>query len=184
MRCREQGMALVTVLLLVALLLVLALTFGDKVARATRSSTLTTMRDEALYAAGGGIEWARQRLAATYSSSSGWADYLAAAPEGELYAETPAFSTVIGRVPVDIYVRDNPDGDGDPRHDNDLKLLILARGRPPGGPDVLVESLCGFTAEGSADYRQVGGNGQRTGQAAPGPDDLRSVPDVTFDLQE
>jgi type II secretory pathway pseudopilin PulG len=184
MRCRERGMALVTVLLLLALLLVLALVLGDKVTRAMRSTAATGIRDEALHAAGGGIEWARLQLAITYPTSSGWSTYLAGAPGGERYPERPVFSTVVGRIPVDIYLRDNPDDDGDPQRDNDLKLLVLARARPPGGPDVLVESLCGFTAAAATDYHQAGENGQRNGQTAVGPDQLQTAPRVTFDLQD
>lgn len=184
MRCRERGMALVTVLLLLALLLVLALLLGDKVTRALRSTALTGLRDEALHAAGGGIEWARHQLAATYPASSGWATYLAGASAGERYPEAPVFSTMVGRVPVDIYVRDNPDGDDDPQHDNDLKLLVLARARPPGGAEVLVESLCGFAAADATAYRQAGGNGQRSGRVATGPDRLPTNPRNTFDLQD
>jgi type II secretory pathway pseudopilin PulG len=184
MRCHERGMALITVLLLLALLLVLALMLGDKVSRAIRGTALTGLRDQALQAAGGGIEWARHRLATTYVTSSGWASYLAGAPDGENYPATPAFGTVIGSVPVDIYLRDNPDDDGDPQHDNDLKLLVLARARPPGGPEVLVESLCEFDAEFAAGYHQAGGNGQRSGQTAAGPAELRPTPGVTFHLQD
>lgn len=183
MRCHERGMALISVLLLLALLLVLALMLGDKVARAIRGTALTGIRDQALQAAGGGIEWARHQLAVTYPSSSGWATYLAGAPDGERYPETPALGTMVGGVPVDIYVRDNPDDDENPQHDNDLRLMVLARARPPGGPEVLVESLCGFEA-GFAGYRQVGGNGQRNGQAATGPDELQTDSGVTFHLQD
>lgn len=184
MRCRERGMALATVLLMLALLSVLALTLGEKVTRAIRSTALTGSRDQALHAAGGGIEWARQRLAVTYPTSSGWAVYLAGAPGGERYPETPAFSTEIGQVPVDIFLRDNPEDDGNPQRDNDLKLMVLARARPPGGPEVLIESLCGFDAGFAAGYRQAGGNSQRNGQTTAGPDDPQASPGVTFPLQD
>jgi hypothetical protein len=177
-------MALITVLLMLALLLMLAMMLGDKVTRAIRSAALTGTRDQALQAAGGGIEWARHQLAVTYPTSSGWATYLAAAPGGELYPETPAFTAEIGRVPVDIFLRDNPDDGGDPQHDNDLKLMVLARARPPGGPEVLIESLCGFDAASVAGYRQAGGNGQRDGQAEADPDEPPADPTVTFPLQD
>jgi len=185
MRCRERGMALVTVLFLLALLLVLALMLSDKVFRATRSVTLAGARDQALQAAGAGIEWARHRLATTYPASSGWASYLAGAPDGERYPDTPVFSTVVGRVPVDIFLRDNPDGDADPRHDNDLKLLVLARARPINGADVLVESLCGFDADAAAGYRQGGGDARRSGQSTvDGLAEPWSAPVATFHLRE
>ncbi|NJC87001.1 MAG: hypothetical protein FIB02_00470 [Desulfuromonas sp.] len=185
MRCRERGMALVTVLFLLALLLVLALMLSEKVIRATRGVALAGARDQALQAAGAGIEWARHRLAATYPASSGWANYLAGAPVGERYPDTPAFSTVVGGVAVDIYLRDNPDGDADPRRDNDLKLLVLARARPANGPDVLVESLCGFDAGTPTGYRQGGSDAWRSGQApVDGLAEPWSAPVTTFHLRE
>lgn len=185
MHCRERGMALVTVLFLLALLLVLALMLSDKVIRSTRSTARAGARDQALQAAGAGIEWARHRLATTYLTSSGWAAYLAGAPAGERYPEAPAFTTVIGPVTVDIFLRDNPDGDSDPRRDNDLKLLILARARPATGPDVLVEGLCGFDVHTAADYRQGGGDARRSGQATTdGPAEPWSAPVATFHLRD
>lgn len=185
MHCRERGMALVTVLFLLALLLVLALMLSEKVLRATRSATMAGAHDQALQAAGAGIEWARHRLATTYPTSSGWTSYLAGAPGGESYPQTPAFSTVVGSVAVDIYLRDNPDGDANPRRDNDLKLLVLACARPVNGPAVLVESLCGFDADTVAGYRQGGGDARRSGQAASdGLAEPWSAPVATFLLRE
>lgn len=178
-------MALVTVLFLLALLLVLALMLSDKVIRSTRSTARAGARDQALQAAGAGVEWARHRLAATYLASSGWTAYLAGAPGGERYPETPAFTTMIGPVAVDIFLRDNPDGDGDPRRDNDLKLLVLAHARPTNGADVLVESLCGFEMPSAAGYRQGGGDARRSGQAAAdGPDEPWSAPVAAFQLRD
>lgn len=184
MHCRESGLALVTVLFLLALLMVMALILSDKVLRATRDAALSAARDQGLQAAGAGIEWARHQLATTYRSSSGWATYLAAAPAGESYPGEPAFSFDVGRVPVDIYLRDNPDGDGDPRRDNDLRIFVLARARPANGPEILVESLCGFDAE-SAVYRQDGADSRRSGQtAAAGLADPRGDRAATFRLTD
>lgn len=185
MRCREAGMALVTVLLLLALLLVMALMVGDKTLRAIRGETLAGNRDQALQAAGAGIEWSRHRLATTYATSAGWSTYLAGAPDGGRYPDTPAFSTMVGSLPVDIFLRDNPDGDADPRHDNDLKLLVLARARPAGGAETLVESLCGFAAEGGSAYRQGGGDAHRSGQTdAAGTAEPWSAPVDIFHLHD
>lgn len=185
MRCRERGMALVTVIFLVAVLLVLALMLSEKVIRATRGTALAGARDQALQAAGAGIEWARHRLATTYSTSSGWATYLAGSPGGDRYPEPPAFTTMVGPVAVDIFLRDNPDGDADPRRDNDLKLLVLARARPVNGPEVLVESLCGFDADTAAGYHQGGSDARRSGQTgADGLADPWSAPVASFHLRE
>jgi hypothetical protein len=184
MPCHERGLALVTVLFLLALLMVVALMFSDKVIRATRGETLAGARDQGLQAAGAGIEWARHLLAANYRTSSGWTAYLAGAPDGERYPATPVLSTAIGTVPVEIFLRDNPDGDADPRHDNDLKLFVLARARAGEGPEVLVESLCVLDAAG-AGYRQGGEDARRSGQAlAEGPAEPWAAPATTFHLRD
>ena len=184
MPCRDRGLALVTVIMLLALLLVIALVLCDKLINATRATARAGARDQALQAAASGIEWARHQLTATYRGSNGWATYLAGAPDGERYAATPAFATDIGAVAVDIFLRDNPDGDGDPHRDNDLKLLVLARARPAHGAEVMVESLCGFETDGAA-YRQAGQDSRRSGQAATtGPAEPWSAPVSTFQLSD
>ena len=184
MLCRERGLALVTVVVLLALLMVLALTLSDKLLRATRDAALSAAREQGLQAAGAGIEWARQRLAMTYRSSAGWATYLAAATAGESYPGEAAFSIGVGRVMVDIYLRDNPDGDGDPRQDNDLMLFVLARARQANSPDVLVEGLCGLDPDGAAHW-QAGGDARRSGAVtAAGPADILSAPVQAFDLHD
>ena len=184
MPCPERGLALVTVLFLLALLMVMAVVLSDKVLRATRGATLAGARDQARQAAGAGIEQARRLLAVNYRISSGWTTYLAGAPDGERYPATPVLSTAIGGVPVDIFLRDNPDGDANPRHDNDLKLLVLARARAGAGPEVLVESLCALDAA-TAGYRQSGEDARRSGQArADGPAEPWAAPVTTFHLRD
>jgi hypothetical protein len=182
MRCREEGLALVTVLLLLAVLLVVALVYSDKLSRASRDTVRAGAGEQALQAAVAGIEWARQQLAVTYRTSSGWASYLALAADGERYPETPAFTTSIGRITVDIFLRDNPDGDGDPHRDNDLRLFVLARAHPVNGPDILVESLCGFETDAGR-YLQAGQNSRRSGEAmTDGLAEPWAAPQVNFNL--
>lgn len=185
MPCRERGLTLVTVLLLLAMLMVMALVLGDKVINATRGTLQAGARAQGLQAAGAGIEWARHQLTTSYRGSNGWASYLAGALEGERYAATPAFTTAIGGVAVDIYLRDNPDGDDDPRRDNDLKLFVLARARPVNGSEIVVESLCGFeTASGGA-YHQAGQDSRHSGQAATdGPAEPWTAPVSAFHLRD
>lgn len=185
MPCRERGLALVSVLQLLALLLVIGLMLGEKVLRATRGEILAGVREQALQAAGTGIESARHRLATTYAASSGWALHLAGNPDGERYPESPVFTLTVGDVPVDIFLRDNPDGDADPRRDSDLKLMVLARARPRGGAAVMVETLCGFDAATAAGYRQSGGDAGRSGGAdADGVAAPWSAPVDTFHLHD
>lgn len=184
MPCRERGLALVTVLLLLALLLVMALVLSDKAINAIRDTARAGAREQGLQAAGAGIEWARRQLTMTYRSSGGWAAYLAAAPGGERYPLNPAFGTEVGGVAVDIYLRDNPDGDDDPRRDNDLRLMVLARARPAVGAEIMVESLCGFDTGGAA-YRQSGQDSRHSGQAATaGPAEPWTAPVSSFHLRD
>lgn len=181
MRYRERGLALVTILFFLAILMVLALMLSDKVLRATRGTYRAATRDQALQAAAAGIEWARHQLAATYRATSGWSSYLAASTSGTNYPENPAFSTEVGFVSVDIYLRDNPDGDDDPRRDNDLKLFVLSRARTVDGAEILVEGLCGFIAEDSG-YRQWGEDARRSGQTAMDGPDMAEATLITFPL--
>jgi hypothetical protein len=108
---------------------------------------------------------------------------LARAADGTRYPERPVFTTSIGQVTVDIFLRDNPDGDADPHRDNDLRVFVLARARTADGGDVLVESLCGFAPEAS--YRQAGEDPRRSGQAPlDGPAEPWVAPLATFQLHD
>ena len=140
---RERGMALVTVLFLLALLMALAVMLTEKVLHSMASLTRDCQRDRAFWAASAGIEWARRELALQFRASGQWQAQLAASTGG--YVVPPAWTPVLNDVPVEIFLADNPDGDGDPTRDNDLRLMVLARARPANGPEVLIESLCGFT---------------------------------------
>ena len=177
MRCRERGLALVTVLLLLAMLLIIALVLSDKVINATRGRLRAAARDQALQAAASGIEWGRHQLAASYRDSNGWATFLAAATSPGRYPPAPAFRTEFAGIPVELYLRDNPDGDDDPRRDCDLKLFVLSRARPAHGSEVVVESLCGLEANASA--YSLNGQTETTGPAEPW-----AAPVTTFLLQD
>jgi len=184
MRCHERGMALVTVLLLLALLLVLALVLGERVVRTTRDSACNGAREQALQAATAAVEWVRQPLVGNYLSSHGWNDYLAASGGGERYQAAPVFTLPVGGLSVELYLRDNPDGDDNPHRDNDLKLYVLARARTRLGPEAVVESLCELAGNEGA-YAQAGGSAGRTGLvAADGPADLANTSVAGFSLTE
>lgn len=144
MAAEQRGMALVTVLFLLALLLALALVLTDKVLQSTRGLARDSLRERTFWAASAGIEWARLELAEHYRATGNWQDLLPAM--ADTYAATPFRTLVVDAIPVELYVRDNPDGDDDPQRDNDLKVLVLARARLGRGPEILVESLCGFAS--------------------------------------
>ena len=184
MPCPERGFALVTVLFLLALLMVMAVVLSDKVLRASRGASLAGARDQARQAAGAGIEQARHLLAVNYRNSSGWVTYLAGGSGGERYPATPALSIDIGGATVDIFLRDNPDGDADPLHDNDLQLFVLARARAGHGPEVMVESLCAFEPL-AAGYGQGGESVRPSGQAKlDEPAEPWTAPVAAFHLRD
>jgi hypothetical protein len=182
---RERGLALVTVLLLLALLLVLAMVVGERTVRMTRDSACNGAREQALQAAAAAVEWARLPLAATYRDTQGWRDYLAAVGSAERYAQEPAFRLTVGGNTAELFVRDNADGDDDPRRDNDLKVYVLARVRTSLGPEALVESLCRLDGMAGGSYAQGRGSALRDGQVAgEGPDDLATAARAEFRVTE
>jgi len=181
MLCREGGMALVTVLLLLALLLVLAMVLGERTLRTNRDTACNGAREQALQAATAALEWGRPSLAEAYASSDGWSTYLADAGEADHYPPTPALRVPVGGLDVELFLRDNPDGDADPHRDNDLKLYVLARARTPLGPEAVVESLCGLDSSAATGYAQAAGSADRSGQvAADGPPELESATVTRF----
>ena len=185
MPCRERGLALVTVLLLLALLLVLALVLGERVIRTTRDTACNGAREQALQAATAAIEWVRLPLTTTYRSTHGWSDHLSLAGDAERYPQEPAFHLPVGGYTGELYLRDNPDGDADPRRDNDLQLYVLARVRTPLGPEAVVESLCRLEGVAGDGYAQARGSAGREGQmTVDGPTELATAPRSGFGLAE
>jgi hypothetical protein len=161
-------MALASVVFVLALLMVLAMILTDKVLKATRGRAASNAREQALSAANAGIEWGRLQLAATYAGSGRWHNYLSRATADLQYPPAPALTTVANGLQVEIFVRDNPDGDDDWQHDNDLRLFMLARARTPLGAEALIEAQCGFAAAHTATgYRQLTADHTVTG---PGPE--------------
>jgi hypothetical protein len=182
---RERGIALVTVLLLLALLLVLGLVLGERVIRTNRDSACNGAREQALQAAMAAIEWVRPVLANSYPHTNHWRDYLATAGAGDRYPLEPAFRLPVGGLSVEVFLRDNPDGDDDPQRDNDLKLYVLARARTRLGPEAVVESLCGLDLADERGYAQARGAAGRAGVAAvDGPADPASAPVAGFGLAQ
>lgn len=143
MGCNERGMALVSVIVLLSVLLSMAHILSDKVWKSMRQSAAADRREKLFWAAQAGIEAAREQLAATYASSANWQNYLSSGSAGNYPAE-PIWSIAANDIPVDIYLRDNPDGDSNVQVDNDLKIFVLACARGRHGAQAVVESLCGF----------------------------------------
>jgi hypothetical protein len=177
MACNERGMALVSVVLMLTLLLTMAHVLTEKVWQSTRQTADAANREQLFWAAQAGIESARQQLAANYSSSGGWQNFLRTATP-QAYPLDPAWVRQVNGLPVEIYLRDNPDGDGDVRKDNDLKVFVLARARGRQGAEAIIESLCGF------DLSVTSGWGQpATSANAPGPS-LSELPVRTYGVAD
>lgn len=143
MSCNERGMALVSVVLMLAVLLVLSQVLVEKIWQSTRQTADADLREQLFWAAQSGVESARHQLAENYVGSGGWQSFLTTDNAG-VYPADPVWTTMINGQRVELYTRDNADGDSDFGRDNDLKLYVLARARGRRGGEALVESLCGF----------------------------------------
>ncbi len=150
-----RGMALVSVLLILTVLLTLAQILAEKVWQSSRQVADAASRAQLFWAAQAGVEAARRQLAAGYAGSAGWRNFLASGISGS-YPPTPAWVNDIHGLSVEIFLRDNPDGDDDVRSDNDLKIFVLARTRGAREGEVMIECLCGFDPPVSGDLPQRG----------------------------
>jgi len=177
MACTERGMALVSVVLMLTVLLTLAHILAEKVWQSTRQTAAAANREQVFWAAQAGIESARQQLAVNYASSGGWQAFLTA-DLPQAYPAAPAWVNDVNGLPVEIYLRDNPDGDGDARRDNDLKVFVLARAHGSRGAESIVESLCGFALSAN------GGSGPQAGQTSGSGVDLASQPVSTYGVAD
>lgn len=171
----ERGMALVSVMLILAMLLALSHILSEKLWQTTRQSAAAAEREKVFWAAQAGIEEARHKLAHTYLDSFGWSRYLtAAAPL--TYPSTPIWQTAANGMTVEIFLRDNQDGDGDHQRDNDLKIYVLGRARGNRGDEVIIEGLCGYAP---LTMNAGTSSGQDARQLFP---DLPELPVNSFDV--
>ena len=156
MRCDDRGMALVSVVLMLTVLLAMAQVLVEKVWQSTRQGVAADRREMLFWAAQSGLETARKRLAEGYLGTAGWQSLLTAGLARE-YPTTPVWADVSNGHTVEVYLRDNVDGDDDLLHDNDLKIYILVRAHGEAGGEVLIESLCKFEAAADAGGRSRSG---------------------------
>ncbi|NIQ11962.1 MAG: hypothetical protein GWO23_20990, partial [Gammaproteobacteria bacterium] len=131
MHFNERGMALVSVIVILAVLMTLAQILFEKVWSSTRQAAKAGSREQVYWAAQSGIEAARKRLTNTYATSLNWSNYFTST-QG-VYSATPVWSYSISGVIVDIFLRDNPDGDNTFQMDNDLKVFVLSRAKKGQG---------------------------------------------------
>jgi hypothetical protein len=144
MAYNERGMALINVVLILSVLLAMAHLLTEKIWQSTRQTADANQREQVFWAAQAGIEEARRRLADGYAVSGGWRTLLAAATTAD-YLPEPIWVMRVNGFEVELYLRDNADGDGDVRRDNDLKVFVMARASGRRSLETMVESLCGFT---------------------------------------
>ena len=177
MVCNQRGMALVSVLLVLAVLLTLGHILAEKIWHSTRQASAADRQAQLFWATQAGVETARQRLASSYAESRGWRTYLnpGTAPA---YPETPTWICTVNGISVEIFLRDNHDGDDDSRIDNDLKIYVLSRATGPNGTAVMLESLCGFD-------RPIAAGTSASGQVVEIiPVDLSAQPFNSYDIAD
>jgi hypothetical protein len=177
-------MALVTIIVVLALLMVLAMILTEKVWQSTRNTALSAKQERAFWAAQAGLEWSRLKLANDYSHSNQWQTYLGTPAAIGSYPSQPALQTTIDGLVVDLFVRDNPEADNNANLDSDLQLFVLARARFDNGPETLIEGRCGFDSNRMASsYKQLGQNARKNSQATDtNITDLTALPTSNYQL--
>jgi len=174
MICNERGMALISVLLILAVLLILTHTLAEKTWQSSRQGAAAAGREQLFWAAQAGVEEARRLLAEGYAESVGWQAFLAGG-NGQGYPAAPVWTSEVQGLPVDIFLRDNADGDDDVRHDNDLVIFVLVRASDERRGEVIIECLCGLDALAG------GGDGANKSLGNSGLD-VSSVPISSFEI--
>ncbi|WP_020674718.1 PilX N-terminal domain-containing pilus assembly protein [Geopsychrobacter electrodiphilus] len=158
----SRGIALVSVLLITAVMLIISSLLAQKVIQTTRVSAQQGLKKKSHYAANSGVEEARRQLALNYDSTSLWGNVLSVSTAGA-YPLAPTFTTTVDNFAVRIFVRDNNDGDGDYTHDNDLRVFVLAEAQGPDNTRTMVETL-GFLKPGGSTGGYNGQYGQGAGK--------------------
>jgi hypothetical protein len=138
----ERGMALVSVIVILTVLMTLAHILYEKIWYSSRQVAKAGRREQVYWAAQSGIETARKRLSNTYATSLNWSNYFTS--NQGVYSATPVWSYDVSGVMVDIFLRDNPDGDDNFQRDNDLKVFVLSRAKRGQAGEAIIEALCGF----------------------------------------
>ncbi|BCR04645.1 hypothetical protein DESUT3_17140 [Desulfuromonas versatilis] len=167
----QRGVAMLTVVIFSAVLLVVGSLLAYKVMTSTRTSGEQGVKTATYYSANAGIERARRVLSDSYEGATKWGNVLTLNSAG-VYPTAPLLNEAVGGQTVRVYVRDNNDDPGgNYLLDNDLKVFVLAEGEGPDGTKTMVEALVFLdpTAGGGGGYSsQLGDGAARTGQAASG----------------
>ncbi len=164
----QRGVALLTVIIFSAVLLVVGSLLAYKVMTSTRTSGEQGVKTATYYTANAGVERARNDLMVDYPTNN-WTTYLTEATAG-VYPAAAGLNEAVGGQNVTVFVRDNndePAGLENYLQDNDLKVFVLAQGVGPNGTQTMVEALVflDISSGGGGYSSQLGDGAARTGRS-------------------
>jgi len=182
----ERGLALVSVILMTAVIMVIVSIVTYKVIRSTSASGTVGLKSKTYYAANGGLENARVELDAQYESSSYWQDFLdpdtapgytgpATNPQPDLYLAVdnllPAGFATVPPINLQILIKDNNDGDDNYAVDTDQLVMVNVQAQRAGDDtQTMVETRLLFD-DSRDSYSQLGGG--------PGREHFRNVSGIS-----
>lgn len=171
----ERGIALVTVIFMTAVIMAIVSLVGYKVLRSIRGSAAEGVKTKTYYAANAGLDSARIYLSDNYISKNYWNYILdpdaepgysgaATEPSEDLYMHNsdlePAGFTTDPPITVQVFVKDNNDGDNDYGIDTDQLVMVNVEARAVDGSSTMVEARLLY--DDSVDsYSQLGGSAGR-----------------------
>ncbi|TYO99931.1 hypothetical protein EDC39_10191 [Geothermobacter ehrlichii] len=179
----DRGIALVTVIMMTACIMAIVTLVAYKVLRSTTDSVAVKSKAQTYHNANAGLENARLILNDQYKSSEFWHYFLD--PDSDPNYSGPAtdpdqnknlFLRATGLVPanfgndpdlsIDVFVKDNDDGDGTNAVDTDQLILVNVRAQRTDGAVTMIESRLLFD-DSEDSYSQAGGG--------PGKEHYRNV---------
>lgn len=176
MRHDERGIALMTVIFMTAVMMVIVSLVGYKVLRSTKGSAAEGIKTKTYYAANAGLDNARIYLSDNYINKNYWNYILdpdaepgytgsATNPSEDLYQHSgdlePTGFATDPPIAVQVFVKDNNDGDGNYGVDTDQLIMVNVEAvAPDGRTTTMVEARLLY--DDSVDsYSQLGGSAGR-----------------------
>lgn len=166
----ERGIALLTVLMMTAIMMVIVSLVGYKVLRSTRGTATEGLKTKAYYAASAGVDSARLQLSEQYITSDYWQNILDPdpaniTPAADLYMRSttlePAGFTTSPPLTLQVFIKDNNDGDSDYGIDTDQLVMVNVEAvAPDGRTSSMVEARLLYDDSNSG-YSQLGGSAGR-----------------------
>lgn len=162
----NRGIALVTVILMTAVIMVIVSLVGYKVIRSTAGSAAEGLKTKTYYAANSGLEVGRLYLSQNYVSSNYWADILTegGTPDADLYlrVENMEPTGYVSNPPLTIssYIKDNND-DGNYAIDTDQLVMVNVEATTANGEVVTLVEARLLYDDSIDSYAQLGGSAGR-----------------------